>query len=147
MRQVLLVEMLPADGQSVPRMADIPIALFRDYVRHILSRPEFPDMATLTRRMGKHNTAVSRPMRPGYEGKGVRAETVRAVHEATGVPYPDQLAGLMGETAPPRRTTNLTLAMMLLDRITAGRLPDLSPQQRAEILRDILDTLDEAARK
>jgi hypothetical protein len=146
MRKWLLVELLPTDGQSAPRMADIPIALFRDYVRHILSRPEFPDMATLTRRMGKHNTAVSRPMRPNYKGKGVRAETVRAVHTATGVPYPPQLADLMGEpAAPPKQTTSLTLAMMLLDRITAGL--DLPPQKRAEIMKDILDTLDAAVKR
>jgi hypothetical protein len=129
-------------------MADIPIALFRDYVRHILSRPEFPDMAALTKKMGKHNTIVSRPMRPTYEGRGVRAETVRTIREATGVPYPAPLSALMGEEAePPKKANGLTLAMMLLDRITAGRLPDLSPQQRAALLQDILDTLEEAAKK
>jgi hypothetical protein len=130
-------------------MADIPIALFRDYVRHILSRPEFPNMAALTRKMGKHNMAVSRPMRDNYEGRGVRSDTVKTLRDATGVPYPPQLAVLMGEedAGPPKQSDGLTLAMMLLDRITAGRLPDLTPQQRAAILRDILDTLDEAAKK
>jgi hypothetical protein len=149
MRKWLLVELSSAKGQGDPRMADIPIALFRDYVRHILTRPEFPDMAALTKKMGKHNTIVSRPMRPNYQGRGVRAETVRIIREATGVPYPPQLSALMGEeeAGPPKKANGLTLAMMLLDRITAGRLPDLTPQQRAALLQDILDTLDEAARK
>jgi transcriptional regulator with XRE-family HTH domain len=140
----LLIYLLSMKGHS-PAMPDIPLHLFRKYIRTIKTQHGW-DYTEIARKSGLPNTTITRPMRENYEGQGVRAATVNAIRKGTKVPPPDEIAELLGE-AMPAEVDDLQLAIEIADRITSGRFSGLDSATKAEIVKDVLSALQEAGRK
>jgi hypothetical protein len=127
-------------------MPDVPLHLFRKYVKTIIAQTKM-DAAEIARKSGLPNTTVSRPMRDDYQGQGVRPATIMAIRKGTKVPPPAEIIELMGEGGPPVEISDLQLAIEIADRITSGRFPNLDSSVKAEIIKDVLDTLQQVGRR